>query len=392
MKYDLAVIMPIFHNGLMLAERAIPSLQKSKAFSKMRVYLIDDGGDDGETTQVINRLCSENENFTSFSFSDGGSGGAGRPRNKGIELATERWLAFADPDNENYDDFYYHALEKANDERKPDMIISQRPWLISSNGKMQEFEEFGLDDEDEFVDIKFPYEISPQNTSILARKNYNVMQSITRKDFLQQFMPCYIENYGHEDTLLEHLIACGKKLSKSSEFKSSKEFKDYRMEYPPDFGGERILLETIPNYTLPKVLRIPRYNTIYHIDTEGSQSNEVNLLKKLASWAPAVSYCFEITGGYTNVWYAMQSLLELAKDEKEYCTALEYLSHIYDYSSRSMQDDSARWIKEYENQKKLLYQKYILNEFVPGAAKIRLSFVPKMIEQSQLPAFSDKHV
>lgn len=106
---ELAVIIPVFNNGKYLLGRCLHSLMRSSIYSKMQLYIIDDGSSDKETLAILDDLETK-ENVTLFRFMDGGSGSASRPRNKGVEMAKEPYLTFLDPDNEAIHDGYAKLL------------------------------------------------------------------------------------------------------------------------------------------------------------------------------------------------------------------------------------------------------------------------------------------
>lgn len=114
---ELAVIVPVYNNGKYLYGRCFRSLLRSSIFDYMHIYLIDDGSTDGDTISAIKMIEERYDNVTSFFFNDGGSGSASRPRNKGIEIATEPYVTFLDPDNEAINDGYAKLLNiiKSND-------------------------------------------------------------------------------------------------------------------------------------------------------------------------------------------------------------------------------------------------------------------------------------
>lgn len=98
-EYQLSVIIPVYNNGQFLISKAIPSLRLNESWQNMEVILVDDGSDTS-TVDICRTLASENSNIKFFSFMDGGSGSASRPRNKGIELSNCELITFLDPDNE----------------------------------------------------------------------------------------------------------------------------------------------------------------------------------------------------------------------------------------------------------------------------------------------------
>lgn len=118
----LSVIVPVFNNGKYLLRKMLPSLLRSGMRSDMEVVIVDDGSTDPETLSICQWLGEAFDNVTLFAFDDGGSGSASRPRNKGIELARGRWLAFLDPDNEISGNGYLQLVELA--ESQDDLKIA----------------------------------------------------------------------------------------------------------------------------------------------------------------------------------------------------------------------------------------------------------------------------
>jgi glycosyltransferase involved in cell wall biosynthesis len=108
----LTVIVPVYNNGRHLRYKCMASLRRSSIFSRMKVLLIDDGSTDAETVETIRDLEATFANVHSYSFADGGSGSASRPRNKGLELADTEYVTYLDPDNEAVNDGYAILLDK----------------------------------------------------------------------------------------------------------------------------------------------------------------------------------------------------------------------------------------------------------------------------------------
>ncbi|MBU8566612.1 glycosyltransferase [Virgibacillus pantothenticus] len=109
------VIIPTFNNGEHLYGKCFMSLRRSSKFNEMEILIVDDGSTDKETLTVINRLDRMYDNVRTFKFNDNGSGSASRPRNKGIQLATTKYITFLDPDNEGINDGFtklYNEIEK----------------------------------------------------------------------------------------------------------------------------------------------------------------------------------------------------------------------------------------------------------------------------------------
>lgn len=111
-KKELAVIVPVYNNGEYLYGRCFRSLLRSSIFDRMNIYLVDDGSTDQATLDIVDDLSRRYDNVIPFYFNDGGSGSAARPRNKGVQLAAEKYVTYLDPDNEAISDGYARLLQK----------------------------------------------------------------------------------------------------------------------------------------------------------------------------------------------------------------------------------------------------------------------------------------
>ena len=126
-KADLGVIVPVYDNGRYLNGRCFRSLLRSSIFDRMKVLLVDDGSTDPDTLTTVKRLARRYDNVDAYFFGDGGSGSAARPRNKGVEIATTRYVTYLDPDNEALNDGYAKLLEVAE---KTDVDLAFGPTLV----------------------------------------------------------------------------------------------------------------------------------------------------------------------------------------------------------------------------------------------------------------------
>ncbi|WP_404329950.1 glycosyltransferase [Mesobacillus maritimus] len=122
-KYEVSVIIPVYNNGKYLLNKCFNSLKRSSIFNKMEIIMIDDGSTDPKTIATINRIVEEHTNVKSYFYTDGGSGSASRPRNKGVELSTTGYITYLDPDNEAVNDGYAHLLEVLKKDESLDMVI-----------------------------------------------------------------------------------------------------------------------------------------------------------------------------------------------------------------------------------------------------------------------------
>jgi len=113
--YLLSVIIPIFNNGEHLYGKCFNSLTRSSMFEDMEIIFVDDGSTDKRTLKIEDYIKSQYSNVIVYKFNDGGSGSASRPRNKGVEIASSKYITFLDPDNEAVCNGYaklYNIAEK----------------------------------------------------------------------------------------------------------------------------------------------------------------------------------------------------------------------------------------------------------------------------------------
>lgn len=118
----LSVIIPVYNNGEFLVSKCIESIKKNKSWLDFEILLIDDGSDDIETQAICRDLESKYPNVQYFTFNDGGSGSASRPRNKGVELASAELITYLDPDNEVSPGGYDALLEQFESMEKAGII------------------------------------------------------------------------------------------------------------------------------------------------------------------------------------------------------------------------------------------------------------------------------
>ncbi|WP_255294909.1 glycosyltransferase [Bacillus sp. AFS041924] len=111
-QYKFSVIIPAYNNGEYLLNKCFYSLRRSSMFDEMEVIIVDDGSTDSYTPMIINRIARDYPNVTTYFYTDGGSGTASRPRNKGIEMSTTDYITFLDPDNEAVNDGYAKLYEE----------------------------------------------------------------------------------------------------------------------------------------------------------------------------------------------------------------------------------------------------------------------------------------
>ncbi|WP_088368991.1 glycosyltransferase [Mammaliicoccus fleurettii] len=121
-KKKLSVIIPIHNNGTYLEDKCMRSLRRSSIFSEMEIIFVNDGSTDSETISIINRLRRRFPDIVYYEYEQG-SGSASRPRNKGAELASTKYITYLDPDNEATGDGYATLLEEIETNNDVDMVV-----------------------------------------------------------------------------------------------------------------------------------------------------------------------------------------------------------------------------------------------------------------------------
>lgn len=192
----LSVVVPVYNNGDFLATKCIPSLRRNELWGQMEILLVDDGSTDQETKAISAQLAERYENIRIYSYDDGGSGSASRPRNKGIELATAELVTFLDPDNEissnGYDNLVSEYLRLSAESSEID-FVSGFQVKVGESVKFTGRHASGdtrviTSGKEEFFDLgKFPV-VSTQ-------------ASVIRKSFLQDNNIDFVEKAAGQDTL-----------------------------------------------------------------------------------------------------------------------------------------------------------------------------------------------
>lgn len=120
--HKLSVIVPIHNNGKYLENKCLRSLKRQSIFDDMEIIFVNDGSTDEETTNIVTRLIRRNPDIKYYEFEQA-SGSASTPRNKGVELATTKFITFLDPDNEATGDGFTKLFEAIENDETLDMVV-----------------------------------------------------------------------------------------------------------------------------------------------------------------------------------------------------------------------------------------------------------------------------
>ncbi|MEV6602301.1 glycosyltransferase [Actinoplanes sp. NPDC051346] len=111
---------------------AFQSIIKQTALAHIEVIPVNDGSTDG-TWEIIQRYQERfPENFFPINF-EHGSGGPGRPRNAGLDVARGEYVIFMDPDDRIYEDGYSLLLKKI-EQHGSDVVIATRYGVKEKQG------------------------------------------------------------------------------------------------------------------------------------------------------------------------------------------------------------------------------------------------------------------
>ncbi|MBE6054134.1 MAG: glycosyltransferase [Clostridium sartagoforme] len=113
-EYKISVIIAAYNNGKHLLNKCFNSLRRSSIFNEMEIIIVDDGSTDNYTQDVVKYIDATYKNVKTYLYNDGGSGSASRPRNKGFEMSTSKYITYLDPDNEAINDGYKVLYDNIN--------------------------------------------------------------------------------------------------------------------------------------------------------------------------------------------------------------------------------------------------------------------------------------
>ena len=96
----VSIIMPIYNTGAVSAE-SIDSILR-QTYKDWELIIVDDNSDDEITLSLLEKYRNEDSRIKVINLSE--NKGAGFARNKGIEVARGRYIAFCDSDDRWFPD------------------------------------------------------------------------------------------------------------------------------------------------------------------------------------------------------------------------------------------------------------------------------------------------
>ncbi|RCW77402.1 glycosyltransferase family 2 protein [Saliterribacillus persicus] len=192
---ELSVIVPIYNNGKYLMYKCFQSLKRSSIFNEMEILFVDDGSTDEETIRITNRIYRENKNVKLYRFNDGGSGSASRPRNKGLDLASCKYITYLDPDNEALNDGYAQLLYEIKEDESYDTVIGNIIRFDNKKAEINYYKYVHL--HNQMGIIEHPFQLL-KDTSL---KVQSIQAMIIKRDLLVQNQLKMVESAAGQDTL-----------------------------------------------------------------------------------------------------------------------------------------------------------------------------------------------
>ena len=162
--------------------------------------MVDDGSVDPETIRIFNRIDRKYANVKTYSFGDGGSGSASRPRNHAATMATAPYITYLDPDNEAISDGYaylYHDIHKGG----YDMIIGNMPVLRDRRTRTNYFRTF--------MNTMGTDEIHDASKELIINSNFRAMSNqalMIRREIIVDNHLTMVPGAVGQDTLFFHLM------------------------------------------------------------------------------------------------------------------------------------------------------------------------------------------
>jgi glycosyltransferase involved in cell wall biosynthesis len=113
----ISIIIPVFNVENYITDALESIVRQTIGLENLEVIMVDDCSTD-KSREIIDKYASKYENFVAVHLPEN-SGAAGKPRNIGIEMATNDYLMFLDPDDyfaNNACELLYEKITKENGE------------------------------------------------------------------------------------------------------------------------------------------------------------------------------------------------------------------------------------------------------------------------------------
>ena len=191
--YKISVIIPIY-NAEKYLKRTIESvINQTFGFNNIELILVDDSSSDS-SKEIIKEYSDKYQNIVPL-FSKINHGFPGHGRNKGIEIATSKYIMFLDNDDEyskDYCEVMYNAIESEDvDIVCSNHIIKYQSEEIKRNTLSKVCEEVGVSENPLSLDLnQYHYIYGPEiwtkifKSSIIKKNNIEFVEDGLNEDTL----------------------------------------------------------------------------------------------------------------------------------------------------------------------------------------------------------------
>ena len=183
-EYVISIILPIYNVENYLRNALDSIINQTFDINKLEVIMVDDCSSDN-SGNIIDSYAHKFDNFTAIHL-DKNSGGAGKPRNIGLEYVTSDYILFLDPD----------------DEFMPDICEVLLNELLTKNADIVTGNAICLSGDKELIDIYYPekyYDIIP-NKNLDLFKSFRIWGTLFKKSLIFDNKIKFIDVATNEDT------------------------------------------------------------------------------------------------------------------------------------------------------------------------------------------------
>ncbi|OWT33403.1 hypothetical protein BGI41_02605 [Methanobrevibacter sp. 87.7] len=209
MANEVSVIIPVY-NASKYIEKTLKSLV-SQSFKDFEIILVDDGSED-DSVNIINEFLL-NYDFT-FIVDSQEDKGVSSARNRGLELASGKYIIFLDDDdilNTNHIENLYNSLINNNADLSFTYLskINEEGKYLTDISSYDSIKNLDLIDSDEFIKLEL-------NMSI----PFSFVELMYKKDILDKYSIRFNENinYGEDTEFALKSLVCSHNVAISHEF------------------------------------------------------------------------------------------------------------------------------------------------------------------------------
>ena len=193
--YKICIIMPTYNSERYLKTTIDSIINQSIGFDNLELIIIDDKSTDG-TRDIIKDFSNKYYNII-YKFLDKNLGHPGAVRNKGMEIASAKYIMFCDHDDE-YDEDLCEILYNTISQEKDCDLVGCNNYMVDALNHPYKISTFDINDERTHIDSKNMFEYA----------NVYIWTKIFKKEIIVKNNIRYITEGIGEDTIfcLDYLL------------------------------------------------------------------------------------------------------------------------------------------------------------------------------------------